>query len=161
MSTKLLISSCLIGEKCAYDGRSRKNSSVIEFCKDHQYVHICPEVSGGLSCPRERYEITGGTGDDVLEGRAVVVSASGKDNTKNFIDGANKALQLSDANGVSVAILKSCSPSCGTHKIRTGDFNGNFRSGQGVTAALLSKNGVKGFTEHEVDKVRTILDAEK
>jgi len=102
---------------------------------------------GGLPTPRPPAEIVGGDGDDVLEGRARVVSAAGEDVTAQFLAGAREALRLAGAVGAKAAILKERSPSCGSGAIYDGTFRGAVRAGQGVTAALLRRHGVQVFSE--------------
>jgi len=146
--------------------------AVKELCGSYRSFDVCPELAGGLTCPRERNEITGGTGRDVVEGRARpvknfkeiyngarVLSSSGADNTEKFLRGSRKAVEVALANKVEVAILKSRSPSCGKYKIHAGTFDGTMRLGEGVTAALLMKHGVKVFTEHEVEEAKRELSA--
>ena len=147
---KILISSCLIGKKCRYDGSSRTILGIARLIKDHTLIDICPEIEGKLSCPREKNEILKGNGKDVLEGKAKVVSIKGKDNTKNFIEGAIKALNLVLEHNITVALLKSKSPSCGKYEVYNGCFNGRLSQGAGVTAQLLLQNNIKVFTEKEI-----------
>lgn len=153
MSAKILVSSCLIGKECAYNGASRTSEAVKELCAAG-YIPVCPEVDGGLGCPRERHEIVGGSGLRVLEGNARVISESGRDRTSNFLRGAELALRAAKEHRINVAIMKSRSPSCGKNIIHAGTFNGQVRQGCGVTTALLQKNGIKVFTEKEIDDVK-------
>ena len=146
MSSKILISSCLAGIKCAYDGKARVCDCMAGIT---DYVSLCPEVLGGMSVPRERSEIVGGIGTDVLDGKARVMSFSGKDNTESFLSGARRTLDEAFRHNVKVAILKEHSPSCGVNKIHSGLFNGTLREGQGVTTALLRRHGVKVYSENE------------
>ena len=157
MSKKILVSSCLIGKKCSYDGEARTDSNVQSICKRHACVNVCPEVEAGLGCPRERHEISGGHGGDVLLGTAHVISQSGRDRTGTFLKGAELALKRAARNGVSIAILKSRSPSCGKHEIHAGKFDGTLCDGPGVTAALLKRNGIKIFTEKEIEAIEEEL----
>ncbi len=144
MPPKILISSCLAGKECAYDGKARAGECVV---KTRDLVSVCPEVLGGLPVPRERHEIVGGTGDDVLDGKVRVMSCSGKDRTECFLVGARKVLDEAVRHNVRVAVLKEHSPSCGVHEIHSGAFDGALRKGQGVTTALLRRNGVKVYSE--------------
>lgn len=146
----ILVSGCLLGEKCAYDGASRTAPAVVELKKVFGCVVSCPEMSGGLGCPRERHEISGGDGEDVLDGRARVISCSGQDNTTQFIKGALTTLRVARLNNVTAAVLKSGSPSCGSRKIHSGSFDGTLRGGAGVTAALLRRHDIPIFSENEI-----------
>ncbi|MGB2629678.1 MAG: DUF523 domain-containing protein [Candidatus Omnitrophota bacterium] len=157
MPKGILVSSCLIGKNCSYDGGARTDIKVFGLCERFDCVDTCPELEGGLGCPREIHEISGGNGDDVLEGRARVMSFSGADRTGNFIEGAESALKKALENQISVAIMKSKSPSCGKYKIYSGKFDKTLRDGCGVTTALLCRNGIKVFTEKEIKAVREEL----
>lgn len=145
------VSWCLCGRKCRYDGTAKPDAKAIEFAENGA-VCICPEVMGGLSIPREPAEIVGGDGYDVLNGIAKVISVSGKDVTAEYISGAQEALKLCMENGVTHAMLKANSPSCGCGCIYDGSFTGGKRNGDGVTAALFKRNGIAVFTE-----MKTIL----
>jgi len=149
MPQKILISSCLTGEKCAYDGKARTDKKLIRALAGHELIRVCPEMFGGLGTPRERHEITDGTGEDVLLEKARVISASGKDRTESFIRGAQKTLETARQNGIKVAILKSRSPSCGTHTVFSGKFDGSLKEGAGVTTALLHRHGIQIYTEND------------
>ena len=154
---KILVSSCLIGKKCAYDGLDRLEETVKDLCVSYGYIDVCPEVEGGLGCPRERHEICGGDGSSVLDKRASVLSGSGEDRTEEFISGAYKALEKAYDNSIEIAILKEKSPSCGKYNIHAGKFDGTLKPGSGVTGALLMRKGIKVFTETEVELVRKQL----
>ncbi|MFH1305277.1 MAG: DUF523 domain-containing protein [Candidatus Omnitrophota bacterium] len=124
MSPKILVSSCLVGEKCAYDGRARTSDAVRVLCERVGCVLICPEMAGGLGCPRKAHEITAGdTAADVLKGRARVLSSCGEDHTDNFVRGAGAALREARANRITMAIMKSRSPSCGKGSVYSGRFD--------------------------------------
>ena len=155
----ILASSCLIGKKCAYDGKARTNLKVLKLCSS-SYVKcfdICPELIAGLPCPREKNEIQGGTGREVLEGKAIVISESGQHNTKYFISGAKKVLNMAIKSGISIALMKSNSPSCSNKKIYSGNFDNTLINGAGVTASLLMKSGIKVLSENEIDEVFELL----
>lgn len=106
-------------------------------------IPICAEQLAGLPIPRPPAEILGGDGEDVLLGRAKVVSQTGEDYTKEFIDGANKVLSLCKLYNIKKAYLKSKSPSCGVSYIYDGTFTGEVIDGNGVLSALLEKNGIE------------------
>ena len=142
-----------MGKRCAYDCRGRKLPDVEALSKKHFLIDVCPEVEGGLSCPRDKHEIIGGSGKDVLSGNAKVVSERGYDSTKNFVRGALAALELAKNNNIRVALLKSKSPSCGKYKVYNGCFGGMLREGSGVTARLLDQNHIRVYTENEIDKI--------
>ncbi|MCK4452122.1 MAG: DUF523 domain-containing protein, partial [Anaerolineae bacterium] len=111
-----------------------------------------PEVAGGLPTPRPPAEIQGGDGGDVLEGRARVVNIEGKDVTAEFLAGARKALRVAQRWDIKEAILKARSPSCGVGPIYDGSFSGRLVEGDGVTAALLEREGIIVRNEDEWEK---------
>ncbi len=143
----ILVSACLAGERCAYDGLPRKNKKVIEFCKGKKVIAVCPEMMGGLASPRERHEICGGDGTLVLSGGARVLSFSGEDNTERFISGAELTLKKAREYGCHLAILKEFSPSCGVSQIYDGNFDEKTVMGRGVTAAILENSGIRVVSE--------------
>ncbi len=146
----ILVSACLLGESCRYDGKSCKNEAVLSWLEGKNYVSVCPEQDGGLPTPRAPSEIVSGKGADVLHGEATVRTKNGADNTNAFVRGANAALDAAKRYGVTVAILKAKSPSCGTGKIYDGSFSGDLAAGDGVAAALLKINGIRVMTEEEL-----------
>lgn len=150
-ASKVLVSLCLLGEPVRYDGKAvRCPSPILEGWLHRGYViAICPEVEGGCTVPRPPAEIVGGDGHAVLEGRARVVEISGRDTTEEYLLGAHKALQAARRNDVTVAVLKAESPSCGKGPIYDGTFTCTLKPGMGVTAALLTKNGIRVFDERE------------
>ncbi len=150
---KILVSGCLMGQAVRYDGASKGVASqwLKRWTEEGRVVTICPEVAGGLAVPRAPAEIRGGTGRDVLEGKARLVTESGEDVTEAFVAGARRALEVVERKGIRWALLKAKSPSCGSSKIYDGSFGGVLRSGQGVTAALLRAKGVEVFSEAEIE----------
>jgi len=137
----ILVSACLLGINCRYDGLARSNKALMELAAEGKVIPICPEQLGGCPTPRPRCEIVGGTGEDVLAGRCSVINENGTDMTESFINGARESLKLAKACKVKSAILKSRSPSCGFGKIYDGSFSGRLIDGNGVTAELLNQNG--------------------
>lgn len=137
-----IASACLAGVKCRYDGEARPDEKIAEMNRQGLLKLVCPECLAGLRSPRCPSEITGGDGNDVLEGRAKVVAWDGGDRTEVFIKGAEATLQLAKGFGAQRAYLKAKSPSCGCGRIYDGTFTATLRSGDGVTAALLKKNGI-------------------
>lgn len=139
----ILVSACLTGAPCRYNGRAKESAEAIELAHDGRAVPSCPEVAGGLSTPRRPAEIVGGDGDDVLDGRAKVVDGEGRDVTEQFLAGARSALREAERAGASAAVLTDRSPSCGCGEIYDGTFTGTRRAGVGVTAALLRRHGIE------------------
>ena len=137
---KVLVSNCLLGINCRYNGEARQNDKVIEFLKNKEVIGICPESAGGLAIPRDPSEIVGNR----------VISKSGKDVTAEYLKGAEIALKLAQDNKVDLAILKAKSPSCGVGLVYDGTFSKTLIQGNGVTADLLIKNGFKVITEEDL-----------
>jgi len=123
-------------------GHDQFNLALEEFKKGNLFP-VCPEVQGGLPVPRVVSEIQGGTGADVLEGKAKVVNMNGEDVTEHFLKGAQEVLRIAQAVGAKEALLTERSPSCGCGKIFDGSFKDRFIAGDGVTAALFKKKGIK------------------
>ena len=142
---KILISACLVGDKTRYDGKGNYHPLVKELLEKYELVPFCSEVEGGLSIPRFPSEIKGDR----------VVNKSGKDVTRNYMTGAEKALNICKYLDIKIAILKDGSPACGVHQIHDGNFSGRKIKGMGITASLLSKNGIKVISE---DEIQTLLD---
>ncbi|MBS5645409.1 MAG: DUF523 domain-containing protein [Clostridiales bacterium] len=140
----VMISACLAGKKCRYDGGAKPNQEILaRIAGGEKFCLVCPECMGGLPIPREPAEIQGGTGADVLAGRACVISRDGKDVTAAYLAGAQKGLQMAKAKGADTVLLKSKSPSCGAGRIHDGSFSGRLVPGNGVFAELLMQNGIR------------------
>ena len=121
-------------------------------------VTFCPEVAGNLPVPRPPAEIIIGTGVDVIEKNTGVFNINGQDVTESFIRGAGKALKVAKKMQIIIAVLKNGSPSCGKTCIYDGSFSKVRRSGNGVTTALLEKNGISVFSENEIKKAVAYLE---
>lgn len=145
-----LCSACLLGIKCRYDGKSKPNERVIALSKKELLIPICPEQLWGQATPRPDAEIKGGDGFDVLNKKAKVVEHSENDITHNFVDGAEEVLKLANLYNIKDAILKQKSPSCGSGQIYDGTFSKKFIKWDGVTTALLKRNGIKVISEEEL-----------
>ena len=128
---KILVSACLMGENCKYNGGNNYSEKLHEFIQGHEVIMVCPEVMGGLPTPRLPSEIV----DDR------VVNSGGVDVTSEFIMGATKAMEHSS--DVDMAILQSRSPSCGTNEIYDGTFSGNKIKGDGIFVRMLKEKGIK------------------
>ena len=138
-----LVSACLIGVNCNFEGKNWLNPKLFEEFAKGGLFPVCPEVLGGLPIPRVPAEIKGGDGSDVLRGRAKVITEKGVDVTCEFIKGAQEVLRIAQSIGAKEALLTEKSPSCGCGMIFDGSFSNKFTAGDGVTAALLKKNGIK------------------
>ncbi|GAA4531592.1 DUF523 domain-containing protein [Amycolatopsis samaneae] len=139
---KLLVSACLAGVPCRYDGAAKTAPDLVALVESGEAVPFCAEVAGGLDTPRRPAEIVAGDGEAVLDGRARVVDDHGTDVTERFIAGARLAFVTAQEHGIGEAVLMARSPSCGCGEIYDGTFTGGRRAGLGVTAALLRRNGV-------------------
>jgi uncharacterized protein YbbK (DUF523 family) len=157
---KILVSRCLLGHRVRYDGgASGPFDSLQHWLDEGRVVPLCPEVAGGLPTPRPAAEIPGGQGARVLDGDAAVVTAEGEDVSAQFLSGAYQALALVREHGIRIAVLKANSPSCGNLLTYDGTFSGVKVRGEGVTAALLKRNGVRVFSELELAEAALALEA--
>ena len=142
MREKVLISACLAGINCKFNGENNLLDSGIldEISKRYHLLFVCPEVFGGLSTPREPAEMKGG----------LVVTKTAKDVSENFKFGAEICLKIAKLNGCKKAILKARSPSCGSGQIYDGSFTKKLIFGDGVAAKLLKENDILVFCEDEI-----------
>ncbi|MGB4146812.1 MAG: DUF523 domain-containing protein [Acetomicrobium sp.] len=147
---KLLVSACLVGCPCRYDGRAFENEILKALVRKGLAVAVCPEILGGLSIPRPKAEIVGGTGDDVLSGHAKILNEWGKDVTPHFLIGAFKVLDIALREGTRYAVFKDKSPSCGVYHIYDGSFTGKICEGSGVTTAILRKYSISLFSNEQI-----------
>lgn len=139
----ILVSACLLGVACRYDGNAKPCESVRELMKTHTLIPVCPESLGGLPIPRLPVECRG----------KLVVNRSGCDVTDAFLRGARQTLLLAELYGCKAALLKERSPSCGHGEIYDGSFSGRVIPGDGVTAALLLRHGIEVYGESEWEKL--------
>jgi len=139
---KILVSACLYGECTKYDGTNNilKHPLFLKWKNKGELISVCPEVLGGLKTPRPCSEISG----------EKVINTEGDDVTENFNLGAQKTLEIAKENNVIFAILKQGSPSCACKKVYDGTFSGNKIAGMGVTARLLTDNGIVVFDEDDM-----------
>ena len=130
----IIVSACLAGYRCRYDGKIVPDEEIVALIKRGGAIPVCPEMMGGLPCPRVPAERT----KDGLR----VVTREGNDVTEAFTSGAFEALRMAKLFGCNKAILKAKSPSCGYGQIYDGTFSGTLREGDGVTAELFKENGI-------------------
>lgn len=142
-TTLTIVSSCLAGVPCRYDGRAKPDPEITAAAARGEVVPLCAEVLGELPTPRRPAEIRGGDGHDVLDGRARVVDDSGADVTAEFVAGAEAVADRAAALGATRAVLQERSPSCGCGRIYDGSFDGTLVAGDGVTAAALRRRGIE------------------
>ncbi|WP_394148459.1 DUF523 domain-containing protein [Shewanella atlantica] len=146
---KILVSSCLLGERVRYDGGDNEllHPLLLQWKREGRLISFCPECAGGLSTPRAPAERVGSR----------VLTKEGVDVTPQFIDGADQAVELAKAAGVKVAILKARSPSCGSGAVYDGNFAKRLIEGNGVTTDALTAAGVKVFSEDELEELARFL----
>ncbi|WP_418567985.1 DUF523 domain-containing protein [Phascolarctobacterium succinatutens] len=137
---KILVSACLLGKNCKYNGGNNLNQRVLDFIEGHEVIGVCPEQLGGLSTPRLPAEIVDG----------IVTNKEGISVDVQFRKGAQTALAVALEKKVDLAILQSRSPSCGVNEIYDGNFSGKKIKGQGVFAKLLSAHGIKVLDAEDV-----------
>ena len=140
----ILVSSCLAGINCKYNGGNNYNEKIFNLVKDGKAIPVCAEQLGGLTTPRIASEVK------FVDGKRYVINKAGEDVTKQFEKGAQEILDLAKKLNITQAILKARSPSCGKGKIYNGEFNGQLVDGNGILADLLIKNGIKVITEEEL-----------
>jgi uncharacterized protein YbbK (DUF523 family) len=136
-----LISSCLVGIKCRYNETCANIKKLEDILQRGEAIPVCPEMLGGLDCPRNPCEIV------EKDGVRKILDKDGNDFTKQFEEGAKKTLEIAKITGADTAVLQFRSPSCGFGKIYSGKFDGKLIDGNGLTAELLSKNGIKVMTD--------------
>ena len=136
----IIVSACLAGVKCRYDGKDNANNKVMEMVKKGIAIPICPEQLGGLQTPRIPAEII----------KDKVINKKGKNVTAQFEKGAKEALRIAKLANCHKAILKQSSPSCGYGKIYDGSYTGRITKGMGLTARLLFQKGIVILTEDDL-----------
>ena len=141
-----IISKCLLGENCKYNGGNNRNEKVIKFCSGHSYYAVCPEERGGLPCPRPPAEYQGNR----------IVNCNGEDVTAEFLKGAELEFQSAKAAAedkneiIEGAVLKERSPSCGKDRIYDGTFSGTLTDGDGAFVRILRKKNINIISEKEI-----------
>ena len=143
MKPKLLVSACLLGSDCKYNGGNNRNESVIGLQEYFELIPVCPECFGNLPIPRPPAEIQNGR----------VMTKDGRDVTEAFAVGAEHTLYIAKENNCPAAVLKERSPSCGFGEIYDGTFSGTLCSGNGLTAALLAEHEIAVFGESRLKKL--------
>lgn len=139
---KILVSACLAGDNCKYNGGNNLNQKMMDFLKTHEIIKVCPEVLGGLPTPRPSAEIVDGK----------VMNTEGKNITEEFTLGAQKAFEIVKKENPDLIILQSRSPSCGIKQIYDGTFFGNKIPGHGLFAALCIEAGYNMLDIEDIDE---------
>lgn len=139
---RILVSACLLGCACRYDGKSKARQDILALAERHELVPVCPEQLGGLPTPRLPSEIQGER----------VMRSDGADVTNEYRRGAMQAAHLFEALRCDAAILKARSPSCGSGTVYDGTFTGRLAEGDGVTARLLKEKSIPVWNEDDFQK---------
>jgi len=156
MTAKILVSACLMGHAVRYDGQAKPlvHAALDRWRDEGRLVTVCPEMSAGMPVPRLPAEIeAGSSAEDILAGSGHVRESDGTDVTGAFLQAARNALALAVETGCTHALLIDGSPSCGSGVVYDGSFSGRRRKGEGVTAALLKANGIKVFSDRQIDEL--------
>lgn len=139
---KVLVSACLLGENCKYNGGNNRHEGILKCTEGHEVISVCPEVLGGLPVPRIPCEIKDG----------IVINKEGEIKDKEFRDGAAKAFEIAKAADIDCAILQARSPNCGCREIYDGTFSKTKIKGHGIFAGLLIDAGYTVFDSEEIDE---------
>lgn len=147
---KLLVSSCLLGERVRYDNKQIPctDPRLLRWLEQGRIIPVCPEVAGGLPTPRPPAQVQGDR----------VRTEDGTDVTAPFELGAQHALALAQEYGIRWAVLKQSSPSCGSKLIYDGSFSGVKIPGEGRTTALLRRHGITVYGEEQLDEVEALME---
>lgn len=143
----IIVSACLLGIGCRYDGKEKKVEEVLELTKKYNLIPICPEQLGGLSTPRIPCELVGNK----------AINKNGVDCTKEYEKGAYEALKIAKIYNSNIAILKEKSPSCGCKEIYDGTFTKTLITKKGITAKLFDENEIKVIGESDIDKLKDFI----
>lgn len=147
----ILVSACLLGLECRYDGRDNLKPEIKKLLREHCLIPVCPEVMGGLPTPRVPAERVGDR----------VIAQNGSDVTDAYEKGAREALKLAQLYGCQAAILKERSPSCGVGVIYDGTFSHTLTEGDGVAASCLRKNGLQVWGESQISQCMRRLENDR
>ena len=145
---KVIISACLAGDNCKYNGGNNLNQKMMDFLKAHEIIKVCPEVLGGLPTPRPSAEIVDGQ----------VMTTEGKSVRKEFMKGAQLAFEIVRKENPDLIILQSRSPSCGINQIYDGTFSGRKIPGHGLFAELCIKAGYKVLDIEDIEEIKRMSD---
>ncbi|MGL6174681.1 MAG: DUF523 domain-containing protein [Cellulosilyticaceae bacterium] len=137
-----LVSACLVGTKCRYDGESNRIEEICRLVNQGKAIPVCPEQLGGLQTPRIPAERVGKR----------VITKEGEDVTEAFMKGAYRTVAIAKACECQCAIMKAKSPSCGCGQIYNGEFEGKLLDGDGVAVELLKRAGIKVYTEQNYEE---------
>ena len=139
---RILVSACLMGVGCRYDGKSNQLPQLEQLMKQHTCIPVCPEIFGGLPTPRVPAERQG----------SKIMTQDGQDVTQQFVRGTAEVLRLADLYHCKAALLKERSPSCGSGHIYDGTFTGTTIPGDGCFVRILKEHGIEVISEKEIDR---------
>ena len=145
----IIVSACLLGIKCRYDGASRPEKQLLSVISEDVFIPLCPEQLGGLQTPRLPAWIVDGDGLDVLNGHSAIIDSNGQDVTEQFLRGAEEVEKIARLMHIDIAIMKEMSPSCGVNHIKK---DGLIIRGMGVTSALLLANGIRVISSDRIEE---------
>ena len=148
---RILVSACLLGENCKYNGGNNYNPAVAEFVKDKEVLPICPEMMAGMGCPRIPIEIVDG----------VLMDRDGNNVDAAMRKAVKQAMEMIREEDIQCAVLQSRSPTCGVNQIYDGSFTGSRTRGDGVAAEYLMKNGVKVYGESRLEELIDLVKGEE
>ena len=136
----LLVSACLLGENCKYNGGNNYNAAVAEFVKDQDVLTVCPELMAGLGCPRTPIEIVDG----------VLMDRNGNNVDAAMREAVAKVMEMIRKEDIQCAVLQSRSPTCGVNQIYDGSFSGKRIPGSGVLAQALQQAGYRVIDAEDI-----------
>ena len=139
---KVLVSACLLGENCKYNGGNNYNTAVAEFVKGKEVLTICPEIMAGMGCPRTPIEIVDG----------VLMDRDGNNVDVAMREAVEKAMEMIRKEEIQCAVLQSRSPTCGVNQIYDGSFSGKLIKGSGVFVQALKDAGYQVIDAEDVKK---------
>ena len=154
MKKKVLVSACLLGKNCRYNGGNSRISELDEL--DVDLIPVCPEEVGNLGTPRPAAEMQG-SAENILNRIERVLTNDGNDVTEKFIQGAEESLKTGLISGAKYAILKSRSSSCGVGEIYDGTFTHSLTNGEGIFAHLCSQSGIHCISSNDSKQIKKIL----
>ena len=128
---KVLVSACILGVNCKYNGKSNRNQRVIDYLKDKEILPICPEILAGMKTPRPCAEIVNG----------IVMDENGNNVHSEYVHAVEKALNQMKDEDIDLVILQSRSPTCGVNQVYDGSFRGTLTTGMGLFAKALKQKG--------------------
>lgn len=140
---RILVSACLMGVGCRYDGNSNQLPQLEQLMKQHTCIPVCPEIFGGLPTPRVPAE----------RQSSKIMTQDGQDVTQQFVRGTAEVLRLADLYHCKAALLKERSPSCGSGQIYDGTFTKTLTEGDGLTAEMLKRKGIAVYGESQIGEL--------